>query len=182
LGGFPPFKANSDFFAFHLFFISTVLTQPSLPCCRRYLVIVPLILNAATVTGFCLLSAVVGGQTIASLNPDRVSSSVGIVITCLVALAVSLLGFKAVHFWERWTWIPSLISLVIAVGCGGHNLRHQVDAPPATASRVISYGCLIAGYFITFGGTSSDYTIYHKPVGVSKYVLKFTGATLAGSC
>ncbi|KAK0641633.1 permease for cytosine/purines, uracil, thiamine, allantoin-domain-containing protein [Cercophora newfieldiana] len=138
-------------------------------CFGRYLVVAPLLLNAATVTGFCLLSAVVGGQTIAALNPDKVSPSVGIVITCLVALAVSLLGFKAVHFWERWTWIPSLISLVIAVGCGGRNLRLQVDAPPATASQVISYGCLIAGYFITFGGTSSDYTIYHSPIGVTKF-------------
>ncbi|KAK0620379.1 NCS1 nucleoside transporter [Immersiella caudata] len=134
----------------------------------RYLVVVPLLLNAATVTGFCLLSAVVGGQSLAALNPGSVSPSIGIVITCLVALAVSLLGFKAVHFWERWTWIPSLISLFIAVGCGGHNLRLQVDAPPATASQVISYGCLIAGYFITFGGTSSDYTIYQNPAGVSK--------------
>ena len=132
-------------------------------------------------TGFCLLSAVVGGQTISALNPAKVSPSVGIIITCLVALAVALLGFKAVHFWERWTWIPSLISLVIAVACGGHNLRLQVNAPPATASQVISYGCLIAGYFITFGGTSSDYTIYHNPKGVSKYALSRSDVFLANS-
>lgn len=135
--------------------------------------IVPLILNAATVTGFCLLSAVVGGQTIAAINPDKVSPSIGIVITCVVALCVSFMGFKAIHIWERWSWIPSLIALVIAVGCGGHNLRYQVDAPPATPSQVISFGCLIAGYFITFGGTSSDYTTYHKPIGVSKYAHLF---------
>ena len=121
-------------------------------------------------TGFCLVSAVVGGQTLASLNPDRVSPSVGIVIVCLVSFAVSLLGFKAVHAWERWTWIPNLISLVIAVGCGGHNLRLQVDAPPASVKQVFSYGCLIAGYFITFGGTASDYSIYHNPQKISKYV------------
>lgn len=129
---------------------------------------VPLLLNAATVTGFSLVSAVVGGQTIASINPDNVSVNVGIVITCLVSWAVSLMGFKALHLWERWTWIPNLIALLVAVGCGGKYLYLQGEAPPSTASQVLSYGGLIAGYFITFGGTVSDYSVYHKPEGVSK--------------
>ncbi|KAK1826759.1 hypothetical protein QBC39DRAFT_316262 [Podospora conica] len=134
----------------------------------KYLVTIPLLLNAATVTGFCLLSAVVGGQTLAALNPEKVSVTIGIVVTCLVSFAVSLLGFKAVHLYERWSWIPNLICLVIAVGLGGHHLRHQSPAPPATAPQVLSFGCLIAGYFITFGGTSSDLFIYHDPTRISK--------------
>jgi purine-cytosine permease-like protein len=127
-------------------------------------------LNAATVTGFSLLSSVVAGQTLASLNPDKVSVDVGIVIACLVSFAVSLMGFNALHFWERWTWIPNLISIVIAVGCGGKYLRLQSEAEPATAPQVLTFGCLIAGYFITFGGTVSDYSIYHNPRGTSRYV------------
>ncbi|KAH6631845.1 permease for cytosine/purines, uracil, thiamine, allantoin-domain-containing protein [Chaetomium tenue] len=134
----------------------------------RYLVTIPLLLNAATVTGFSLLSSVVAGQTLASLNPDNVSVDVGIVIACLVSFAVSLMGFNALHFWERWTWIPNLISIVIAVGGGGKYLYLQSEAEPATASQVLTFGCLIAGYFITFGGTVSDYSIYHNPRGTSR--------------
>jgi purine-cytosine permease-like protein len=131
---------------------------------RLYLVIIPLLLNAATVTGFSLVSAIVGGQTIAAINPSaNVSVSVGIVITCLVSFAASLLGYQALHFWERWQWIPNLIAIVIAVGCGGKYLQLQADVPPATAAQVLSYGGLIAGYFITFGGTVSDYSTYHNP-------------------
>jgi purine-cytosine permease-like protein len=130
---------------------------------------IPLLLNAATLTGFSLLSAIVGGQTLSSLNPDRVDVDVGIVITCLVSFAVSLLGFNALHFWERWTWIPNLISIVIAVGCGGKYLHLQTDAEPAKPSQVLTFGCLIAGYFITFGGTVSDYSIYHNPRRVPRY-------------
>jgi purine-cytosine permease-like protein len=123
------------------------------------------------VTGFSLTSAIVGGQTISALNPDHVSVNIGIVITCLVSFAVSLLGFDAVHFWGRWTWIPNLIAITIAVGCGGKYLYLQADAQPSTAPQVLSYGGLIAGYFITFGGTVSDYSIYHNPHGVSRYVM-----------
>jgi len=119
------------------------------------------------VTGFTLISTIVGGQTIAALNPDNVSVTVGIVITCLVSFAASLMGYRALHWWERWTWIPNLISIVIAVGCGGKSLSMQTEAPPATPAQVLSYGGLIAGYFMTFGGTVSDYTLYHNPA-VSK--------------
>ena len=84
--------------------------------------------------------------------------------------------------WERWSWIPNLVSLVIAVGCGGKHLFNQTPAvAPATPSQVLSYGCLIAGYFITFGGTSSDYSIYHDPRRVSKtkmFLLIYSGLLL----
>lgn len=91
-------------------------------------------------------------------------------IVCLISFAASFMGYKALHFWERWTWIPSLISLVIAVGCGGKYLHLQSDVPPSTPAQVLSYGGLIAGYFLTFGGTVSDYSVYHDPTHASKYL------------
>ncbi|KAK1782491.1 purine-cytosine permease [Copromyces sp. CBS 386.78] len=129
-----------------------------------YLVIIPLLLNAATMIGFSLMSAIAGGQTLAALNPSHVSVNVGIVITCLVAFGVSLLGFNFVHFWQRWTWIPNLVALVIAVGCGGRYLHLQTQlAAPATPTQILNLGSLVAGYFLTFGGTVGDYSIYHNP-------------------
>ncbi|KAH8680907.1 NCS1 nucleoside transporter [Xylariales sp. PMI_506] len=128
-----------------------------------YVVTIPLLLNAATVTGFSLIAAIVGGQTIAAINPGNVSVNVGIAITIVVSFCVSLLGFRALHSWERWSWIPNLVAILVTVGCGAKNLHHQVEAQPATASQIVSYGGLIAGYFITFGGTVSDYAIYHSP-------------------
>ncbi|CAK7199944.1 hypothetical protein SEUCBS139899_002631 [Sporothrix eucalyptigena] len=133
-----------------------------------YFAIIPLLLNAATVTGFTLISAVVGGQTISALNPDKVSVTVGIVIICLVSLLVSMLGYRTLHFIERWTWIPNIIGLVVAVGCGGKYLHLQQETEPATAYNVLSYAGIIAGYFITFSGTASDYSAYHNP-SVSKW-------------
>lgn len=133
---------------------------------------IPLLLNAATVTGFSLLSSIVGGQAIASLNPERVSNNVGIVIVCLGSFIVTFMGYKAVHWWERWTWIPNLIAIVITVGCGGKYLHMQTEVPPATVQQILSFGGLMAGYFITFGGCVGDYSIYHNP-NVSKCALPF---------
>ncbi|KAF3767831.1 hypothetical protein M406DRAFT_90406 [Cryphonectria parasitica EP155] len=80
----------------------------------------------------------------------------------------SLLGYRALHIFNTWSWIPNLISIIIAVGCGGHNLHLQSAVAPATASQVMSFGALVAGYFLTFGGTVSDYSIYHDPRSMSK--------------
>ncbi|RWA10023.1 hypothetical protein EKO27_g5093 [Xylaria grammica] len=116
-----------------------------------YIVTILLVLNAATVTGFSIVAAIVSGQTIAAINPGNVSVSVGIV------------RYRALHIWERWQWIPNLVVITITVGVGGKQLVNQQEVPPATASQVLSYAGLIAGYFITFGGTASDFSIYHDP-------------------
>lgn len=136
-----------------------------------YIATIPLLLNAATVTGFSVVSAIVGGQSIAALNPEHVSISVGIVVVCLVSFGASLLGYRALHIFNGWTWIPNLISIVITVGCGGKSLHLQSAVPAATASQVLSYGGLIAGYFLTFGGTVSDYSIYHDPRAARKLTI-----------
>lgn len=137
-----------------------------------YLATVPLLLNAATVIGFSLVAAIVGGQALAAVNPTAVSDNVGIVVVCLCSFAASLMGYRALHVFNAWTWIPNLVSIVIAVGCGGSRLRMQsADVPPATVQQVLSYGGLIAGYFLTFGGTVSDYSIYHDPRAIRKPVV-----------
>ncbi|TDZ26219.1 Purine-cytosine permease FCY21 [Colletotrichum orbiculare MAFF 240422] len=134
-----------------------------------YLVAVPLLLNAATVTGFSLSSAIAGGQTLAAVNPGHIDVKVGIVITCLVSFGASFIGYRALHMWERWQWLPSLIAIVIAVGCGGKNLWKQAEASPPTAAQIFNYGSLMAGYFITFGGIASDFTAYHDPSKTTKF-------------
>ncbi|OLN88227.1 Purine-cytosine permease fcyB 1 [Colletotrichum chlorophyti] len=133
-----------------------------------YLVTIPLLLNAATVIGFSLSSAIVGGQTLAAVNPGHIDVKVGIVITCLVSFAASFVGYRALHMWERWQWVPNLIAIIIAVGCGGKQLWKQTELPPATAAQVLTYGGILAGYFITFGGIASDLTAYHNPTKTTK--------------
>ncbi|KAI1190445.1 NCS1 nucleoside transporter [Nemania serpens] len=128
-----------------------------------YVVTILLVLNAATVTGFSIVAAIVSGQTIAAINPGNVSVTVGIVIVILASFVLSLLGYQVLHIWERWQWLPNLVAITITVGVGGRHLADQQEVPAATASQVLSYGGLIAGYFITFGGTASDFSIYHDP-------------------
>ena len=128
-----------------------------------------LLLNAATVTGFSVIAAVVGGQTLAAVSNSTISINVGIVITCIIALVVSFSGYKFLHIYERYSWIPVFIAIVILVGCGAKNLAHQtVPEAPATAQSVLTFASLIAGFMIPFGGIVSDFGIYIDP-SASRY-------------
>jgi purine-cytosine permease-like protein len=136
----------------------------------RYLVSIPVLLNLATLTGFCVIMAVVGGQCLSAVADGNLSVTVGIVITAVLTLGISFCGFTVLHNYERFAWIPAIISIVVAVGTGGKELRNQTtyDAPPP-ASSVLSFGMIVASYMVPWACLSSDFTTYLKP-DTSSYV------------
>ncbi|KAI1309636.1 permease for cytosine/purines, uracil, thiamine, allantoin-domain-containing protein [Xylaria venustula] len=129
----------------------------------RYVVSVPVILNLATLTGFCVITCVVGGQCLAAISEGSFTPVVGIVIIGVLSLLISFCGYNVLHAYERFAWIPALIAIVIATGSGGSRFSQQVATPEATARGVFSLGMSIASYMIPFSGLASDFTTYLNP-------------------
>jgi len=65
--------------------------------------------------------------------------------------------------YERFAWIPVVITFFIAVGVGGHHLRNPVVFEPATAPVVMSFASAIAGFLLTYVGLSADFSCYMPP-------------------
>ncbi|KAI0381203.1 permease for cytosine/purines, uracil, thiamine, allantoin-domain-containing protein [Hypomontagnella monticulosa] len=129
----------------------------------RYLVSVPVILNLATLTGFCVITCVIGGQCLSAVAGGSLTPAVGIAIMGVLALLISFCGYKVLHQYERFAWIPALIAIIITTGCGGSGLREQAPTEPATAGGVLSFGMIIASYMIPYACLSSDFTTYLNP-------------------
>ncbi|KAK4043440.1 permease for cytosine/purines, uracil, thiamine, allantoin-domain-containing protein [Parachaetomium inaequale] len=146
----------------------------------RYLVSIPVLLNLATLIGFCVIMAVVGGQCLSSVADGNLSVTVGIVITAILTLGISFCGFTVLHIYERYAWIPAIISIIVAVGTGGKELRNQVtyDAPPP-ASSVLSFGMIVASYMVPWACLSSDFTTYLKPDTSSVKIFTYSYLGLA---
>lgn len=72
-------------------------------------------------------------------------------------------GYRVLHLFDRFAWIPTTVAILVAVGCGGDKLHLQVATEPATAPAVLSFGALIAGYMIPWAGLSSDFCTYMHP-------------------
>ncbi len=129
----------------------------------RYLVSVPVVLNLATLTGFCVITCVIGGQCLSAVADGDLSEAVGIVISGVLALLISFCGYDTLHQYERFAWIPAMIGFVIVAGCGGSHLKGQAPTEPATTAAVLSFGMIIASYMIPYAATASDFTTYLNP-------------------
>ncbi|KAK7423814.1 hypothetical protein QQZ08_008857 [Neonectria magnoliae] len=130
----------------------------------RYVVSIPVLLNLATLTGFIVIIYVVGGQCLSAVSGGSLTPDVGIVIIGILSLLISFCGFKVLHYYETYAFIPAVIAIAIATGCGGSVLKNQaVPAEPASASMVLSFGMIVAGYMIPWAAIASDLTTYFDP-------------------
>ncbi|WEW57223.1 hypothetical protein PRK78_002685 [Emydomyces testavorans] len=135
-------------------------------------------LNLATVSAFTIIDCVIGGQTLSAVNSNDVSVNVGIVIVAMLALCISFFGYKVLHQYERYGWIPILVSIIIASGCGGKHFSKQAHPPPASASAVLSFGGLIAGFLIPWAALSTDFCTYILPDVSSRRVFSYVYLSL----
>ncbi|KAH7327733.1 permease for cytosine/purines, uracil, thiamine, allantoin-domain-containing protein [Stachybotrys elegans] len=140
----------------------------------RYIVSVPVLLNLATLTGFIVILCVVGGQCLSAVSRESLSPNAGIVIIALLSLLISFCGFRVLHIYETYAFIPALIAITIAVGCGGDRLADQAPTEPATAAAVISFGMIVASYMIPWAAIASDLTTYFDPKVPSWRVFSYT--------
>ncbi|KAI0474910.1 NCS1 nucleoside transporter [Xylariaceae sp. FL0804] len=131
----------------------------------RWLVCVPVVLNLATLTGFCVVICVVGGQCLSAVagGGSSLSPAVGIVVVGVLALLISFCGYDVLHAYERCALLPALIAIVIVTGCGGSHLRQQASTGPATAGGVLSFAMTIASYMLPYAALASDFTTYLDP-------------------
>ncbi|EMD87230.1 hypothetical protein COCC4DRAFT_65532 [Bipolaris maydis ATCC 48331] len=146
----------------------------------KYFVSLLILLNLATLTGFCVVDSVIGGMALSAVQDGTtINATVGIVVIALLSLVISFCGFGVLHHYERWAWIPALLALIIAAGCGGQKLGHQVAAPAATASQVLSFGGLVASFMLPWAALASDFSTYMHPKAPRSRIALYTYIGLA---
>jgi NCS1 nucleoside transporter family len=146
----------------------------------KFLVSIVVLLNLATLTGFCVVDSIIGGQALSAVKSgETISATVGIVIVAILALGIAFSGFKVLHVYERWAWIPALVALIIVAGCGGKSLKNQVDAAPATAPQILSFGGLVAGFMLPWAALASDFSTYMHPSAPPLRIAAYTYVGLA---
>ncbi|KAF7344544.1 NCS cytosine-purine permease [Mycena sanguinolenta] len=137
-------------------------------------VIVPVVLNLMNMVGFCILSCILGGQTLAAVADGNLSSNIGIVIIAAISLLISFGGWKILHWYERVAWIPIVIIFLVAVGLGAKNFQHIPPAEPATAPTILSFSAAIAGFVLTWSPLASDFSCYMRPDASSKRIFLYS--------
>ncbi|KAH8881458.1 purine-cytosine permease FCY21 [Thozetella sp. PMI_491] len=128
-----------------------------------YTILIVALFNLATTIGWSIVAAIIAGQTLSAVSGGSLSWDLGIVVICILSLVIAFLGYKVVHTYERYAWIPALIAIVITVGCGGSKLKMQAPTEPVTGPAVLTYGCVVTSFTMTWAVMASDFSVYIHP-------------------
>lgn len=121
-----------------------------------------------------------GAQLFHAINNDMPGWA-GILVIAVSTLIVCFFGYKIVHAYERWSWIPCLIIFLIVAGEFGRSGKFSSLLPlstgPAEAGSVLSFAASVYGFATGWCSYAADYTVY-QPVDrsrVSVFAWTFAG-------
>lgn len=119
--------------------------------------------------GWSAVNVIVGAQLINAVNTN-VPGYAGIIIIAAATFIVTLFGYKVVHHYEKWSWIPSTIVFLIVLGEFAHSGAFEnlsMSSGNAEAGSVLSFAASVFGFATGWTSYAADYTVY-QPVRVSR--------------
>ena len=82
-------------------------------------------INVIAALGWAAINSITGAQTLRVVSDDSLPLAVGIIIIALISMIVSFVGYKWIHTYERYSWIPVFIAYCILAGVGGKYFTHS---------------------------------------------------------
>ena len=83
---------------------------------------------------------------------------------------MTVFGYKVVHVYEFWSWIPSLIIFLIVLGEFAHSGKFSnlpMNSGSAEAGSILSFAASVFGFGTGWTSYAADYTVY-QPRTVSR--------------
>ncbi|KAK7449207.1 hypothetical protein VKT23_013352 [Stygiomarasmius scandens] len=120
----------------------------------------PSFLNVVSQGGWLIINTIIGGQALAAVS-SHLDDTLGIVIIVLITFVISFFGYKVLHWYEMYIWIPNTVLFIAMLGVGGKNLSLRPPIPTPAASSLISYGTTALASDLTWCTLAADYGIYH---------------------
>jgi purine-cytosine permease-like protein len=121
------------------------------------------LLQLAELAGYTIITAIISGQTLTAVSGGSLSLVVAIFVAMIGSLLVSFIGYRTLHYFEQYSWIPSLLAIIVSTGVVGRQLANQTETDPPTASAVVSFLALVASLALSWVGLVSDFAVYISP-------------------
>ncbi|KAL9083713.1 MAG: hypothetical protein Q9159_005613 [Coniocarpon cinnabarinum] len=90
----------------------------------------------------------------------------GIIIIAACTWLVTIFGYKVVHIYEFWSWIPTFIVFMIVLGEFAHSgdfVNIPMGVGSSEAGSVLSFGAVVYGFATGWTSYAADYTVYQNP-------------------
>ncbi|KAJ7124390.1 permease for cytosine/purines, uracil, thiamine, allantoin-domain-containing protein [Mycena epipterygia] len=123
------------------------------------------LLNCIACVGWSTINTIAGAQTLRVVADESISDAAGVVIIAIITLVLGLLGYKHVHIYEKWSWVPTAITFFVVLGCAAKELVNvPMGSGQLEASNVLSFMGVIFGFAVGWVSLASDYNVY-QPAG-----------------
>lgn len=131
--------------------------------------------NVLACIGWSSVNSIVGAQLIHAVNHD-VPGFAGIIVIAICTFLVTLFGYKIVHVYEFWSWIPTFIIFMIILGVFAHSGDFRnipMGVGTSELGSILSFGSVIYGFATGWTSYAADYTVY-QPVGQGRTKVFFS--------
>jgi len=123
--------------------------------------IIMAIFNVAACVAWSAVNVIVGGQLVVSLSHGAVPLWVGVLIIAILTTLVSIYGYRYVHRYERYAWIPMAIMFFIMFILGVPHFA--LVAPTATGvaeiAGLVTFGGAVYGFATGWTSYAADYNV-----------------------
>lgn len=138
--------------------------------------------NVAACIGWSCVNVIVGGQLVSALSGGAIPSQVGILVIAMLTTLVSIYGYRYIHRYERYAWIPiaAIFFILLAVSAPKLALASTPALNVAEIASFISFGGAVFGFAIGWSSYAADYNV-NQPESTSSslvFLLTFLGVAL----
>jgi purine-cytosine permease-like protein len=115
------------------------------------------------------VNVIVGAQILNAINGD-IPGWGGIIVIAACTFIVTLFGYKVVHAYEYYSWIPCFIVFLIVLGEFAHSGQFYnipMGSGTSEVGSVLSFAASVFGFATGWTSYAADYTVY-QPVNSSR--------------
>ncbi|KAJ5473874.1 hypothetical protein N7475_003440 [Penicillium sp. IBT 31633x] len=119
-------------------------------------------LNVIACVGWSAANAIVGAQLLNAVN-GTVPGYAGILIITFCTCFITFCGYKFVHAYEYWSWIPTCIVFFIMLGMFAHSgdfINIPMGVGISEMGSCLSFGSTVYGFATGWTSFAADYTVY----------------------
>jgi NCS1 nucleoside transporter family len=123
--------------------------------------IIMALFNVAACIGWSTVNVIIGGQLVNSLFNGAVPVWLGVLVIAILTTVVSIFGYRYVHRYERWAWIPMAIIFFILFVVAVPHMK-IIPTPAFGAAEIagfISFGGAIFGFATGWSSYAADYNV-----------------------
>ncbi len=117
--------------------------------------------NVAACIGWSAVNVIVGGQLVYGISGGAIPRWVGILAIAVLTTFVSLYGYRYVHRYERYAWMPML--LIFSIMFFGSAPNFRAVAPSGTGlvefAAFMSFGSAVYGFATGWSSYAADYNV-----------------------